>query len=143
MPQDQSIDALNSLLGILNRSLIMYLAEADPWTQPEQQQAAETLQRIVDDQRRDVNRLAELIIDRFARIDPGQWPMEFTDLNFLSLDYLLLELVRHQRQDIAQIQRCVAMLTGDRRARDLAEEILGSEKAHLEALEELVSQPVA
>jgi hypothetical protein len=142
MMQDSSIDVLNRLLATLHRSLPMYLNDATPWTHPGDEQAAQTLQRIVDDQRRDINRLAELIIERSGRIDPGQWPMEYTDLNFLSLDYLLRELVRHQQQDIAQIERCVSLLSQDRVARELAEEILGSEKAHLEMLEELTRQPV-
>src|SRR5688572_16303229 len=121
MNSDASIDVLNRLLAILNRSLPMYLNDATPWTHPGDEQAAQTLQRIVEDQRRDLNRLAEFIIERSGRIDPGQWPMEYTDLNFLSLDYLLHELVRHQQQDIAQIERCVSFLSQDRAARELAE----------------------
>jgi hypothetical protein len=124
MLQAASLDVLNRLLAILNRSLPSYLADATPWTHPGGEQAAQTLRRIVDDQRRDVGRLAELIIERSGRVDPGQWPMEFTDLNFLALDYLLRELARHQQQDIAQIERCVSLLSQDRAARELAEEAL-------------------
>lgn len=143
MNHDPAIDVLNRILAVLNRSLPMYLANADPWTQAGDEQAAKVLARIVQDQRRDVNRLAELIIDQSAHVRPGQWPMEFTDLNFLSLDYLLQELLRHQKLDIAQLERCVALLAHNRQARELAEEILGSEKAHLEALEDLSHQSVA
>jgi hypothetical protein len=143
MNSDASIDVLNRLLATLNRSLPMYLSDATPWTHPGDEQATQTLARIVDDQRRDINRLAELILQRSGRVDLGHWPMEYTDLNFLSLDFLLRELVRHQQQDIAQIERCVSLLSQDRPARELAEEILGSEKAHLEALEELTRQPVS
>ncbi len=142
MNSDASLDVLNRLLAILNRSLPMYLSNATPWTHPGDEQAAQTLERIVGDQRRDINRLAELIIARSGRVDPGRWPMEYTDLNFLSLDYLLRELVRHQQQDIAQIERCVFLLSQDRMARELAQEILGSEKAHLEMLQELSRQTV-
>jgi hypothetical protein len=138
-----SIDVLNRLVAILSRSLPMYLSDARPWTQSADDQAAQTLKRIVDDQRRDINRLAELILDRYGRVDTGHWPMEYTDLNLLSLDYLLRELARQQQQTIAQIEGCVALLSQDRPARELAEEILGSEKAHLEALQELVRQPVS
>lgn len=136
-----SVPILNRILATLNRSLAMYLADADPWTRAGDEQAAAALARIVEDQRRDVNRLAEVIIDSAARVDPGQWPMEFTDLNFLSLDYLMQELIRHQREDVAQIQRCASLLANDRNARELAEEVLGSEQAHLEALEDLAPQP--
>lgn len=137
-----SIPILNRILATLNRSLAMYLADADPWTQAGDEQAAAALARIVEDQRRDVNRLAEAIIDSAAHVDPGQWPMEFTDLNFLSLEYLMQELIRHQREDVARIQRCTSLLASDRNARELAEEVLGSEQAHLESLEDLTRQAV-
>jgi hypothetical protein len=143
MNDDASIPILNRILAVLNRSLPMYLADADPWTSAGDEQAAKVLARIVEDQRRDVNRLAERIIGKAAHVEPGHWPMEFTDLNFLSLDFLLLELLRHQKQDVAQIERCVALLARDRQARELAEEVLGSEKAHLDALEDLSRQSVA
>jgi hypothetical protein len=143
MPIDASIDVLNRLLATLHRSLPMYLSDATPWTPPGDERATQTLARIVEDQRRDINRLAELILQRSGRVETGRWPMEYTDLNFLSLDYLLRELVRYQQQLIAQIERCVALLSSDRHARELAEEVLGSEKAHLEALEELTREPAS
>jgi hypothetical protein len=132
-----TLDCLNRLLATLYRSLPQYLHEADPWTRYGQQQAAERLAQIIADQQRDCGRLAELILDRGGQLETGEFPMEFTDLHFLSLDFLLKELVRHQRQDIARIQRCVDQLKHDSQARELGEEILGSERAHLETLEEL------
>jgi hypothetical protein len=66
--------------------------------------------------------------------------MEFTDSHFLSMDYLLTEMLRHQRRDVASIQRIAAQLADHPRARELAEETLGSERAHLESLEALVGQ---
>jgi hypothetical protein len=138
-----SIPTLYRILATLNRSLAMYLADADPWRRSGDEPTAAALARIVEDQRRDVNRLADAIIDSSAaHVDAGQWPMEFTDLNFLSLDYLLQELIRHQREDVAEIQRCASLLANDRDARELAEEVLGSEQAHLESLEDLARQAV-
>ena len=96
---------------------------------------------IIADQKAMAGRIAELIDARGANVDHGTFPMEFTDLNLLSLDYLLRELVRYQKRDIATIERLIAGLAGDREARELAEEVLGSERAHLEALEELAIQP--
>ena len=84
MTHDASTDTLNRALTVLYRSLPMYLADADPWIHAGDERASQTLARIVEDQRRDVNRLAELIIDRAGRVLLGEAPMEFTDLNFLS-----------------------------------------------------------
>ena len=88
-----------------------------------------------------IGRLGELIDARNGRVDRGSFPMEYTDMNMLSLDFLVQEMIRCQKRDIADIERIVAELGADREARELAEEVLGSERAHLEALEELVNQP--
>ena len=71
MNHEATTEILNRLLAVINRSLPMYLAEAAPWTHPGDEQAAQTLERIVADQRRDVSRLAELIIARAGRCSTG------------------------------------------------------------------------
>lgn len=137
----QTIDALNRLLVIEYRSFPMYLTYASPWTHQGDQKAAETLQNIAADQQLMSQRIAELVDRSGGRIETGEYPMEFTDTHFLSLDFLLKELHRHQRHDVAEIERLVARLVGDREARELAEETLGMERAHLEAVEALLAQP--
>jgi hypothetical protein len=138
-----STRVLNHLLTTLYRSLPIYLAQVDPWVRHDNQRAREVLASIVADQQHSCHRIAELILDRYGRMETGEFPMEFTDLHFLSLDYLIGELVRHQKQDIATIQKCIAALEHDPAARTLAQEVLGSERAHLEMLEELHRQPAA
>jgi hypothetical protein len=138
-----SIATLNRLLKTLYRSLPMYLSAADPWFRHDDEQSKRVLTQIVADQERDCQRIASLILDRYSRVEQGEFPMEFTDLHFLSLDYLLGELIRHQHEDIVQIEQCIAWLQQDPAARSLAQEVLGSEKAHLEMLEELARRPSA
>lgn len=138
-----STAALNRLLTTLYRSLPMYLADADPWSRYGDSRAREVLETIVMDQRRDCERIAAHILDRYDRIETGAYPMEFTDLNFLSLDYLVQELIEHQRETLATIQQCIAWLQHDPAARTLAQEVLGSERAHLEMLEDLTRQAAA
>jgi hypothetical protein len=134
------IDVLGRLFRILNRSLPMYLAGADPWRHPGDEAAANVLADIVADQRLYTGRIAEAILQERGRVDSGDYPMEFTELNMLSLDYLLKEMIRRQRQDIAAIDRCVADLTGNMQYQVLAEEALGNARGHLESLEELVTR---
>lgn len=134
---------LNRLLAIEYRSVPMYLADAAPWRGPGDEQIAAALENIVLDQRNMASRIAELVLDRRGSIDTGEFPMEFTDMHNLSLDFLLTELVRYQQRDVAAIEGCVARLAGDEEARALAEEVLGSERRHLEVLEELLRQPAA
>jgi hypothetical protein len=141
MPTAKTIDLLNELYAIENRSLAAYLADACPWTHPGDEPATQALVHMLADQRQMVGRVGELIEARGGRVDRGSFPIEYTDLNLLSLDFLVLEMIRSQKHDIADIERIVAELGADREARELAEEVLGSERAHLEALEELVNQP--
>ncbi|HEV3024860.1 MAG TPA: ferritin-like domain-containing protein [Pirellulales bacterium] len=139
----RTIDALNQLLAIVYRSFPMYLADASPWTHEGDELATETLKNIVLDQQASAQRIVELILQLGGRFDLGEYPMEYTDTHFLSLDFLLKELLRYQRREMAAIERIVAALAGHHEARELAEETLGSERAHLEALEALVGQPAA
>lgn len=140
--KQRALDLLNELLHVQYRSFPMYLTEACPWMpHGNSAEAAEALENIVADQKLMSQRIAEFILDSGGLVEPGEYPMEFTDTHFLSLDFLLTELVRYQRQDVATIERIVAQLSDARAARELAEETLGMERAHLEALDGLVTQP--
>jgi hypothetical protein len=134
------IDVLGRLFRIVNRSLPMYLAGAEPWTRPGDEDAAKGLADVVADQRLYAGRIADAILRERGRIDSGDFPMEFTELNMLSFDYLLREMARRQMLDIAAIQRCVADLSGQMDYQVLAEEVLGNARGHLETLEELAKK---
>ncbi len=141
MPQAKITDSLNRLLAVQCRSLPMYLVDASPWTPPAEEKAAAALSNIVADQQTMAGRIAAAVTDRGGALDTGEFPMELTDLHFLRFDYLLGELIRYQQRDIATIEEIVEDLRDDPPARDLAEETLGSERAHLESLEELAGTP--
>lgn len=136
---DTAIDLLNELLSIEYRSLPMYLTYASPWKHTGDERAAEVLSHIVADQQQMASRLAEEILARGGAPDVGDFPMVFTDMHDLSLDYLLKDLASWQQRDVARVEQIVSRLERDRAARELAQEVLGAERAHLEALQELVS----
>ncbi len=141
MKQATVIDTLNRLFIIEHRSLAMYMIDSNPWMRAGDEKAAQVVAQIVQDQKAMAQRVADLIDAREGRIHNGSFPMQYTDLNMVSLDYLIGELARLLRQDIEAIRSCVERLAGDREAQELAEEILGAEQAHLEALEDLTPQP--
>jgi hypothetical protein len=136
----RKFDLLSRLLAIEYRSFPMYLTDASPWTHHGDEKATEVLSNIVADQKSMAQRIGEFILDSRGRMETGEYPMEFTDTHFLSLDFLIKELLRYQRGDLAAIRQIVTQLADDRTARELAEETLGMERAHLESLEALVSQ---
>ncbi len=133
----RSVALLNALFQTVHRSLPMYLAEAaDPWKHAGDERAAETLENIVADQRAFTARIADVILE-YGSLESGGYPMEYTDTHFLALDFLIGELIKYQRRDVARIQRIVTALADNHDAQEIAEETLGAEKAHLEMLEEL------
>jgi hypothetical protein len=132
------IEVLGRLFRILHRSFAEYQAGADPWGRNGDAPARRALEHLVTDQRMYAGRIAELIIAERGRIDNGDFPMEFTEYNLLSIGFLLKELTRRQRDDIARIEQCVAQLSNHLPSRVLAEEILGNARGHLETLEELL-----
>lgn len=134
--REQTVELLNQLLVIEYRSLPMYLMDATPWTHPGDEKATESLRSIVATQRSLAHRLAAAITARSGTVATGEYPMSFTDLNFLSLDYLLKELVRYNKLQVAAIEVIACKLV-EADARELALEVLGAEKAHLEILQEL------
>jgi hypothetical protein len=137
MTEPRNIHLLNRLLALECRSFSIYLTDASPWTPPAGSEADEVLANIVADQQRMAARIAEFVDRRGGVLDTGEFPMEFTDSHFLAFDFLVGELLRYQKQEIADIEQIVAALAEDPEARELAEETLGSERAHLEALESL------
>lgn len=128
---------LNQLLVILHRSFAMYLIDARPWMHAGDERAMKVVGHLVEDQKRYVQRLTELLMQRRVPIDWGDYPIIFTDTHDLSLDYLVTEVIHYHKQDLAVIDACVEQLGTDLTARALAEEIRGNARGHLESLEEI------
>jgi hypothetical protein len=137
MPSTNGISALSRTIVVLDSSLPQYLANTRPWTQSGDEKAAETLDQIIHEQRRDIGRLAGMIAAAREPLPSSQYPMSYTDTHDLSLEFLVRELIGYQKQDIAAIEECVALAGSDVVAKSLVEEVLGSGRAHLEFLEAL------
>lgn len=136
--------ALNEILVTLHRSLPVYLSDAVPWVAHGNEEAHRVLARIVEEKEEHVHRLTELLYARRYTIDRGEFPMDYTSLHDVSLDYLLKELIRGQRREVERIEACERRLAGDREARALAAEVLDAAQRHLRWLETLGSpEPVA
>ncbi len=101
---------LNRLMGLHLRSLPAYLSSAQPWFASADSPAENALRHIAEDQRIMANRLGAVILEHGGTIQSSEFPMEFTDLNDLSIDYLL-QLVRQSLEDdIVDIRQCIDQL---------------------------------
>lgn len=136
-----TVALLNRLLTIHCRSLPMYLDQIDAWATgaySTDDEAGKVLRAIVASQKDTSRRIAEFILDHLGTIHVGPYPMEFTDKNDLSLDYLVREVLDDTRKQVEAIQHVIfALPSNDAAARELAQECLGAAKAHIEELEAL------
>lgn len=141
MTSTDTNDLLNRILVLHARSLPMYLGYAQPdqlWRNPK---AARVLDQIVEDHKRTVDRLAVLILENHGTIDHGEFPMSFTGLHDLSVEYLFKQLIDRQKRFIAVIEKLADMLKLAPYAQAAAREAVGEAKGHLENLEELAAEP--
>jgi hypothetical protein len=137
MTSPSTIDALNRLLALHDKSLPMYLSYAAPWTIGGDAAAQEVLGHIVADQKLMVDRIGRQIVDEGGVVSHGRFPLVYTAWHDLTFDFLVKQMIARQKKDITAIQGCIAQLNGAPPAKALAEEALGAAKGHLESLEEL------
>lgn len=143
MNQPSTIDILNRLLVLHDKSLPMYLGYAAPWTIGNDAAAKEVLALIVADQKLMVDRIGKEIIEEGGAASHGRFPLIYTGWHDLSFDFLVKKMIGCQKQDIAAIEDCIAKLAHAPAAKALAEESLGAAKGHLESLQELAHASAA
>jgi len=139
MSPPSTTEILNRLLVLHMRSLPMYLSYAPPYELAAHVKAKAALDQIVEDQKRTVDRLGTLILDSGGTIDYGEFPMAFTALHDLSLEYLLNMLIERQQKFITVCERLADGLGMAPYAQAAAREAVGEAKGHLENLQELKS----
>lgn len=140
---NDTIHLLNRLLAIHCRSFPQYLRYSQPYVRPDRVDVVETVAAIADDQDVMADRISRMVVDADALPRTGEFPMEFTDLHDLDLDFLLQLGERYQEQDVAAVQSIVDRLAESPAARAIAEESLGMAKGHLDSLRELTKSPAA
>lgn len=136
-------DVLNRLLILHERSLPLYLSYAPPERLEKSPRVAPVLHQMAEDHKRTVDRLGTLILENHGTIDHGEYPMSFTSLHDLSVDYLLKLMIERQKKMISAIEKLSDMLATAPYAQAAAREALGEAKGHLENLEEAAAEPAA
>jgi hypothetical protein len=142
MNRPDPIDVLNQLLRLLFRSLPVYLQGTQFWIHDGDAPGLAVLQTIAADRKRFAKRLAETIDQRGGVADAGRFPLAFTGLNDVSLDYIVDCVRRAQREEIPSLERHLVELEGDPEAHALVAEILANACKHRELLDGLKLVPV-
>jgi hypothetical protein len=137
MSSPETIVVLNRVLAILARSFPQYLRYARPYTTGGNERAMGVIDKIVAGQDALAERVSRQIVSAGTRPDSGQFSMAFTDSHDLGIDYLIREAIGYQKQDIAELERCVDSLSLAPVSYTLAAEALSMAKRHLELLQAL------
>lgn len=139
MTNHEAISSLNQLLGVVCRSLPLYLANARPWSRLGSWKAQRALDRVVFDGNLYTVRLATEIDRLGGASDCSQFPAEFTAKNDLAVKFLIPEIIDHLKSDAVEIERIAAQLENDPALHALATEILGNTKGHVDVLKRLAN----
>jgi hypothetical protein len=142
-PSPDTIEALNRVSVLLQKSFPQYLQYARPYIPAGRETVSEIINDIVTGQNGLAERIANFISESGGLPDPGRFPIEFTDTHDLDIDFLVREATCYQKEDIANLEECVEQLRLAPAAQSLAAEALGMAKGHLESLEELPTRPGA
>lgn len=143
MSSPETIDVLNRVLAILERSFTQYMQYAKPYIPPGRENFSQTLAEITVGQNALAERVSHTISEAGGLPDNGEFPIDYTDSHDLSIDYLVQEAISGQKKDIIDLAQCVEDLRLAPSAQSLASEALGMAKGNLETLEELRSTPAS
>jgi len=143
MPSDATIDLLNQVLELLERSFPQYLLYARPYVPAGKEQIMRTIEGIATGQMELAQRVSQHIFESGGLPDHGDFPIEFTDTHDLSIDFLVDEAIDCLKSDIADLDHYIDALRLAPVAQSLAMEARGQTKAHLEQLEKLKVDPGA
>jgi hypothetical protein len=138
MNELDAIAVLERLLRLLCRSLPAYLGDARPWARAGDSPLQAALDSLVADQRAYAARVAEAIVARGGRPDPGRFPAAMSAKNDLGLEFLLREVIADQERTAAAVARCAGEVEGDPSLHALTEEVFGNVHGHLDILREMM-----
>ena len=130
-------DRLNDLVIHVGRSLLQYTSESWPWAANQEVEIHRTLDRLAAEQRDVVAALVALLFSRGHILEFGAYPTEYTSWHYVSVDFLLGLLVANQADLLRECEAVDAALSDDPAAKELLDDVLLSERKHLEELQAL------
>ncbi|HVW00812.1 MAG TPA: hypothetical protein VHB77_10740, partial [Planctomycetaceae bacterium] len=93
---------LNAVANALYRSLLQYAEECWPWSGglhgSNERAAVHALSRA---QREHVGQIVELLDNRNWTVDFDNYPYDFTNLNYVGIDYLVQKLIADEERLLA------------------------------------------
>lgn len=143
MPSPDTINVLNRVLSILERSFPQYMCYARPYVPQGRENIMQMIEQIVAGEDALAERASRYIFESGGLPDHGDFPIEFTDAHDLAIDFLLQEAIDCLKENVADLEQCVDALRLAPAAQSLAAEAAGMTKGHLELLERLATGSTA
>ena len=132
---------LQDVLRRESLALLQYIRDAFPWTSLEEQEAWPKLRRVVEEEAHALAELGQFLARRRVPLPyVGAFPMDFTTINFVSLDFVVPRLLDEQRREVAALEADLARVS-DPEAREQLRRLLDLKRRHLPVLEGLASAP--
>jgi hypothetical protein len=132
-----SQDRLNHVFAALNCSLLQYVGENSPWTSSADEAVAEQLEMVVKLQTLHIQRLADFLVNRYGYVPHANYTAEFTDLQYLSLSYLISRLVTDQQTVLETLEADRKAITNDAGASDMLSQLEVGVAKTVQTLKEL------
>jgi hypothetical protein len=135
----RSVEILNRLFAMLDRSLARYLSYARPWVRRPYLLLDALARRLSYEHEAFAGNIARLIAARRGIVEPCVFPMDFTHYNDMSLEYLAPKLLEHQHALIDSAEEYAEKLSHDPEANRLVNKLVASLRQYAALLEELLA----
>ncbi len=132
----KQFEMLNQIAALHHRSLPTYLTYARPWVRSGNEAKAEIIEDIAADHHDLVQRILRTLEADDRALSLGDFPMAYTDLNDLSLDFILQELTRYERRLLKTLEEMATWMDRDQPSYLLVNMAIGMAIGHLENLAE-------
>lgn len=134
-----TIDLLNLVMAYHSASLPRYLAYAKPYVGSGDTKAMRLFRLIGEDHFRTMNLVGHAILRKGGTIQASEFPMVYTDMHDLSVDYMFAEVQKQNAELIDELESIIEQVQDDAEALAVVRESLGAAKAHREQIEELAA----
>jgi len=134
---------LETVIRREGRSLLQYISEAFPLGTSSGDPAPEKLRDLAREERDAVATLIKFLARRRHTVPYlGAFPMSFTTMNYVTIEYIVPRLADDGRRAIAALEHDRAALA-DAEAREQVDRFLELKRRHVKALDEMAAAPVA
>jgi hypothetical protein len=130
---------LQDIVRRASRSMLQYVGESYPWAGDGEAGLLAQIRAVIAEEELAVEGLAGFLRkNRIGIPYLGSYPENFTNLNYVSLDYLMPRLLDWQRGWVAILGRDAALIA-DAEAKAEVQKLIAIARRHLEQLEQIAA----